>query len=144
MTSGQKKTAGLLVTLAVLGAVAVGGSALGLVWPKGAPTTPAAVSEPATQAPAPDPMPSVEVVGVTITESEGLAAIRAEFPEFQIASDEMLIGTAKKACSAFDAGLTLEGYAAIALDSGLTPEQAGGIAWLAISAYCPQHGHIIE
>ena len=68
-----------------------------------------------------------------------LALLRGSDSTFYAVDDRTLVDLGRTTCEAFDAGMTLEMYAAVATSSGVTTDQAAAIAAAAIVVYCPQH-----
>ena len=68
-----------------------------------------------------------------------LALLRGNDSAFYAVDDQTLVDLGQTTCEAFDAGMTLEMYAAVATSSGVTTDQAAAIAAAAIVVYCPQH-----
>lgn len=68
-----------------------------------------------------------------------LALLRGSDSTFYAVDDRTLVDLGRTTCDAFDAGMTLEMYAAVATSSGVTTDQAAAIAAAAIVVYCPQH-----
>ena len=68
-----------------------------------------------------------------------LTLLRGSDSAFYVVDDQTLIDLGKTTCEAFDAGMTLEMYASVATNSGVTTDQAATIAAAAIVIYCPWH-----
>lgn len=66
-----------------------------------------------------------------------LVLLRGSNPWFNGVDDRTLIDLGQSTCSAFDAGMSLQMYAAAAAQSGVTMEQAAQIAAASIVVYCP-------
>jgi len=68
-----------------------------------------------------------------------LMLLRNEDPIFNSIDDRTLINLGNTTCEAFDAGMNLDMYAAVAADSGITRSEAATIAAASIVVYCPWH-----
>lgn len=95
-------------------------------------------------APAPTPLDDAPQAGANDNFSSNddatyLALLRGSDSTFYAVDDQTLVDLGRTTCEAFDAGMTLEMYAAVATSSGVTTDQAAAIAAAAIVVYCPQH-----
>ena len=68
-----------------------------------------------------------------------LFLLRGEDPTFNSIPDRTLTDLGRTTCEALDAGMTLEMYAAVAANSGITRQEAATIAAASIVVYCPWH-----
>lgn len=66
-----------------------------------------------------------------------LILLRGSDPWFNGVDDRTLIDLGQSTCEAFDAGMSLQMYAAAAAQSGVPMKQAAQIAAASIVAYCP-------
>lgn len=99
------------------------------------------VKEPA---PVAEPAPVEEVAPPEQSlEDLGLVVLRDMYPKFALVDDAVISDAAWAACDLFDTGGSFDMYVLVALDSGITAEEAGALAGFATSAYCPQHSNIL-
>lgn len=77
-------------------------------------------------------------------EALGLITLRDLYPNFVGVQDQVIIDAAVAACDSFDAGSGFDTYIMIAVESGITAEEAGALAAFGIAAYCPQHSDIAD
>lgn len=104
---------------------------------------PAVIEEEPTEEPATEPTPVEPKVEVDM-EQIGLKVLREQHPKFALVDDATIIDAAMSACVLFDAGGTFEDYILVAVDAGITAEEAGGLAGFAINAYCTDHLNIAD
>lgn len=101
-------------------------------------TAPAPTVTVTKDAPAPAPAPDIDEPSMSDDEMF-LFLLRGEDPTFNSVPDSTLTDLGRTTCEALDAGMTLEMYAAVAANSGITRQEAATIAAASIVVYCPWH-----
>lgn len=126
--------------------IATLGTAIAVTACSAGPTaaTPTVTVTASQTAPAPTPLDDAPQAGANDNFSSSddatyLALLRGSDSTFYAVDDQTLVDLGRTTCDAFDAGMTLEMYAAVATSSGVTTDQAAAIAAAAIVVYCPQH-----
>lgn len=105
-----------------------------------APTVTVTASQTAP-APTDNDAPQARANGNTSSGDEDtyLALLRGSDPWFNAVNDSTLIDLGHSTCEAFDSGMSLQMYAAVASEAGVTTDQAATIAAAAIVVFCPWH-----
>lgn len=94
----------------------------------------AAIAESVESAPAPPPaMPS----------DEELYVATLDLQDIYYSSESAAVGAGRAACRSLDAGMSFYQVGLSAVGAGYSPEDAGYIVGAAISAFCPEHEHLI-
>lgn len=119
------------------GAAALAATLTACATPNSAPAPTVTVTK---DAPAPAPAPEPDIDEPSMSDDEMfLFLLRGEDPTFNTIPDSTLTDLGRTTCEALDAGMTLEMYAAIAANSGITRSEAATIAAASIVVYCPWH-----
>jgi hypothetical protein len=132
---------GLLTTIGIIGAIAGVDTKPETKPVAQAPAVAAQPTKPVEKKTTPAPKPVQTTKAPASKEDIFLAVMRRKFPQLNNTKDSVLLKAGHSVCELFKDGYTFEEIAYTAVDSGMTPEQAGYLMGASTAAFCPEYSN---